>query len=194
MLTKQDIGQYSQFTNLFLNKKQNGQVYDLRKNGKDTGIVGRWIDQKCTPDVFYIILDSIVNYIEDFSLKNNVSTTDVAIDWKSLANHQYTVLNIHNLFSKPSTTTKAVKNEYNKFFGQQLELLTYAGLLSKGKRGKGYKVNSINDWNLIEELSQGKQRVVEIFLYSYVKYVLEESGLSPFFVKFLSAFPLVQTG
>lgn len=186
MLTKQDIGQYSQFTNLFLNKKQNGQVYDLRKNGKDTGIVGRWIDQKCTPDVFYIILDSIVNYIEDFSLKNNVSTTDVAIDWKSLANHQYTVLNIHNLFSKPSTTTKAVKNEYNKFFGQQLELLTYAGLLSKGKRGKGYKVNSINDWNLIEELSQGKQRVVEIFLYSYVKYVLEESGLSPFFVKFLT--------
>lgn len=110
--------------------------------------------------------------------------TDVVLTWNLLAQHQYTVANIHNLFSKPSTTTKAVKNEYNKFFGQQLELLTYAGLLSKGTRGKGYKVKSIDDWNLIEELSQGKQRVVEIFLYSYVKYVLKSSGLYSFFRNF----------
>ncbi len=125
MLQGKEVDLYNRFTDLFNSKKQNGQIYDLRTNGKDTGTAGRWIDQKCTPDVFYITLDSIVNYVEDISTNKNIPITDIAIDWKLLTTHQYTVSNIHNLFSKPSTNTKAVKNEYNKFFGQQLELLTY---------------------------------------------------------------------
>lgn len=45
-----------------ISKFLNENDYDLRKH-KDTA--GRWIDQKCTPDVVWSISDFILNYIEN---------------------------------------------------------------------------------------------------------------------------------
>ena len=49
MLTQQDITAFC-----------NGHDYDIRKSHN-----GRWIDQKCTPDVIWSIADFVLEYVDD---------------------------------------------------------------------------------------------------------------------------------
>lgn len=84
----------------------------------------RWIDQKCTYDVLHIIADSILEHMQD----NMV----VAFTVKDIWNSEYARENVQDIFSKPDLS-KYSSNEYDKYFGQPIKLLAYAGVLSEQK-------------------------------------------------------------
>ena len=81
----------------------NSNNYDVRisKNG-------RWIDQKCTPDVVCIIADCILEYT-NYSTEVEFSIKDI---WYS----KYAKENVIAIFSKPETNSTNAKHEYDKFF------------------------------------------------------------------------------
>ena len=119
----------------FLNQKN----YDLRESHN-----GRWIDQKCTPDVVSIIADCICAFNSE---KNNELFTSMDI-WHS----QYTHDNILSIFKKPGVNEEAARNEYDKFFQQPMEMLANAGVLIKEKRGSR-NFYRIGRWDILEYIA-----------------------------------------
>ena len=91
----------------FLNHKN----YDVRVSGN-----GRWIDQKCTPDVVSIVADCIIAYADLLPHTTKFTSMDI---WHS----EYTEQNILDIFKKPGTENHAARNEYDKFFQQPMELV-----------------------------------------------------------------------
>ena len=104
--------------------------YDVRKT-KDA----RWIDQKCTCDVLWIIADCILEYID----KNQSSEFTASDIWHS----NYARENVIEIFSKPDPKSEA-KNEYDKYFGQPIKLFSYSKLLNATKKGNTnyYSINN----------------------------------------------------
>ncbi|WP_210133558.1 hypothetical protein [Staphylococcus sp. GDY8P197P] len=96
--------------------------YNLRVNNN-----GRWIDQKCTPDVICIVSDCILNFLDENMDCIEFSSTDI---WKS----SYTKENVEEIFSKPGTDHEKSVNEYDKFFAQPIELLANSQVLKKVKK------------------------------------------------------------
>ena len=122
------------------------QNYDIRieKNG-------RWIDQKCTPDVVNIIADCVMQYIFDVDNLEMFSSVDI---W----HYKYTKENIRDIFNKPSTEHGLSKNEYDKFFAQPLEMLANAKVLNKSKKGNK-NIYSVNDVDILEYISLHERNV-----------------------------------
>ncbi len=145
-------------------------MLDIRKQGN-----GRWIDQKCTPDVLTIIADCIINFVSINPEMEYFTSKDI---WKS----EYTCENVQMIFKKPSLESKKTQNEYDKFFAQPLELLAYSGVLSKEKRGlrNYYKVKNIDILYFISinEINSLK------FLNMYITRVLKASELWNVFQSF----------
>ncbi|QQC72532.1 hypothetical protein I6I20_07150 [Lactococcus garvieae] len=112
MITENDIKQ-------FLAIKD----YDIRVDKN-----GRWIDQKCTPDVVNIVADCVIQYVFDPKNSEDFSSADI---W----HYQYTEYYIRDIFNKPSTEHGLSRREYDKFFAQPLEMLANAKVLSKNKKG-----------------------------------------------------------
>ena len=88
---------------------------------------GRWIAQKCTPDVVAFISECILEYIEnspqsEFTIKNI---------WDS----QHFMDSVADVFTKPSTQEPTASSEYDKFIGQPIKMLSRAGILSCRKIG-----------------------------------------------------------
>lgn len=136
--------------------------YDIRESHN-----GRWIDQKCTPDVLSFIADCIY----DFAINNpnkEFCTQDI---WFS----EYAVQNTESVFKKPSPTQNAAKNEYDKFFQQPMKLLANAQILLERKDGLKniYKVNSIE---ILEYIALSEKNALK-FLHRYIEKVLGDSGL-----------------
>ena len=102
--------------NEFLSKRN----YDVRKSGN-----ARWIDQKCTPDVVSIIADCIFSFSEE--------TKSLEFTSRDIWYSKYAQENVQGIFKKPATNNSKAKNEYDKFFQQPMELLSYSGVLSKIK-------------------------------------------------------------
>lgn len=90
--------------------------YDIRESGN-----GRWIDQKCTPDVVCAVADFICNYVADDPSPGSCPFTSKEI-WHSEYASQY----VEAVFKKPTLKNKNAKHEYDKFFQQPMELLAYA--------------------------------------------------------------------
>lgn len=155
-----------QYLDDFLNSKD----YDIRKTNN-----ARWIDQKCTPDVVTIIADCILEYTSDDKNKDIFSSMDI---W----HNNYTVVNVEDIFKKPSPKSKAAKNEYDKFFQQPMEMLSYAGILTKIKKGNR-NFYSIADKGLLQEIAFG-ERYALFFLVKYIEKVLRDSGIYSFFEEF----------
>ncbi|MFA7110741.1 MAG: restriction endonuclease [Bacilli bacterium] len=134
--------------------------YDLRKSG-----YGRWIDQKCTPDVITIISDCILSFV----LKN-ASTSFTSRDiWHS----DYANKNVLAIFGKPLVEDYSAKNEYDKFFQQPMKLLSYAGILCERKSGNE-NIYTISNQLLLEYLSIREKNSI-IFLNLYIEKVLKDS-------------------
>ena len=142
--------------------------YDVRKT-KDA----RWIDQKCTYDVLWIIADCILEYVDNSS-NCEFTVSDI---WHS----NYARENIIEIFSKPDPQLKA-GNEYDKYFGQPIKLFSYSGLLNTQKK-KNINYYSINNRELLEKIALKPTNALE-FLYKYVMKVLEDSSLLNEFNKF----------
>ena len=145
--------------------------YDVRVSGN-----ARWIDQKCTADVLTIVSDCISVYAANFPGKE-FTTKDV---WHS----QYTIENVEAIFKKPGVTSDKARNEYDKFFQQPMELLSYAGILEKRKAGTR-NFYSLANADLLNYLSI-RERNSLTFLQKYISKVLSDSGILSDFDEFFS--------
>lgn len=144
--------------------------FDIKLNNN-----GRWIDQKCTPDVITIISDCIIN-LDGKNIEDDYFTSmDV---WHSA----FTVENVQNIFKKPNPNEKAARNEYDKFFQQPMEMLANAGVLTKMKRGNRnfYRVSNIR---ILEYLSIREKNSLA-FLNLYIEKVLKDSNIFDIFEDF----------
>ncbi len=128
---------------------------------------GRWIDQKCAPDVLCIVSDCIENYVSRTGAEF-FSSVDI---WRD----EYAMLNVRRIFSKPELDLTTSRNEYDKFFQQPMESLAAAKILIKEKRGSRnyYK---IGDSELLSYIAI-RERNALTFLQVYISLVLGSSGL-----------------
>jgi len=152
-------------------KFMNHHTYDIRKTHN-----GRWIDQKCTPDVLCIIADCILVY----SAKSAESFFSSADIWHS----EYTIENVETIFKKPNPDEKKAKNEYDKFFQQPMELFANARILQKEKR-KNKNFYKICNKELLEYISMREMNALN-FLNLYNEKALKDSGLFNYFEYFFN--------
>ena len=148
----------------FLNKYD----YDVRKSGD-----ARWIDQKCTYDVVSIIADCILEYIGE---DNNKEFT-VSDIWHS----DFARENVVTIFSKPDPELKA-RNEYDKYFGQPIKLLSYSKILNV-RKFKNIYYYSVNNREILEKIALRYMNALN-FLCEYIYKVLSDSGLIESFIEF----------
>lgn len=142
--------------------------YDIRKSGN-----ARWIDQKCTPDVITSVAECIYAYF--LEEKKGFTRKDIQF-------YTYSVDQVKEYFKKPATTEKSAEREYDKFFMQPMELLTYVGILKRTKRGQSnyYEVVHLE---LLEYLSLRVKNALE-FLVMYIEKVLLDSNQKAVFDEF----------
>lgn len=145
--------------------------YDVRQSGN-----GRWIDQKCTPDVLSFQADCIYNYVTQHP-NQPFYTQDI---WFN----DYAINNTMAIFKKPSPTTEKAKNEYDKFFGQPLKLLGYSKVLNETKDGNK-NVYTVNNLEILEYIAISERNALK-FLHHYIEKVLRDSGLFGSFDSFFS--------
>ncbi|WP_220729068.1 restriction endonuclease [Apilactobacillus zhangqiuensis] len=150
----------------------NSQELDVRKTHD-----GRWIDQKCTPDVICAIADIVDTLVSQGLIDSQkFNSEDV---WYS----DYSIEFIPSIFDKAKPSSPKAKSEYNKFFQQPLNLLSYSGILSKYKVGRTnyYKVNSLIALQYIGMSDRNSLK----FLRYYITKVLKASGIYHIFENFL---------
>jgi hypothetical protein len=140
--------------------------YDLRISGN-----ARWIDQKCTADVVTVIADCILQYNSD-KPDREFSTVDI---WRD----KFTVEYVEEIFKKPKADEKAARNEYDKFFGQPMKMLAYAGVLNEVKKGnRNYYTIAAHD---ILEYIALRDRNALAFIQLYIAKVLSDSSIKHLF-------------
>lgn len=150
----------------------NEHNYDLRTSGN-----GRWIDQKCTPDVISFIADCILQYNDDENTVKPFTKNDI---W----HYQYAEEYVTAVFSKPSTNSDSLENEYDKFFAQPLKMFAYAGILVESKKGNS-NVYTIKNIDVLNYISINERNAIN-FIYYYCSKVLDDSGLKHYFDDFFS--------
>ena len=144
--------------------------FDIRKIGS-----ARWIDQKCTPDVLCTISDCIIEYVSSNPSNEWFNSIDI---W----HNQYTINYVESVYKKPNLDEKKARNEYDKFFSQPLEMLAYAHVLEKEKRGNRnfYKICNMD---LLYYISIREMNALR-FINLYNQKVLKDSGIYWYFEKF----------
>ena len=152
MINKTDIEDYLRQHN-----------YDIRLNNN-----GRWIDQKCTPDVICIIADCVLDFVNQNDYKGSFTSTDI---WYS----NYAETNVREIFNKPSTSSELSQNEYDKFFAQPLEMFANAGILKKWKEGRR-NYYSVDNSEILAYISLREKNALT-FTTLYCEKVLKDSGL-----------------
>ena len=145
-----------------VNSFVNSHNYDIRVSGN-----ARWIDQKCTADVLTIVSDCISVFVEDYPGKD-FTTKDI---WHA----KYTIDNVEAIFKKPGVTSAKARNEYDKFFQQPMELLAYAGVLTKKKVG-ARNFYRVSQPDLLAYISV-RERNSLTFLQKYIDKVLSDSEI-----------------
>ncbi|MDW2861301.1 hypothetical protein [Mesomycoplasma ovipneumoniae] len=94
---------------------------------------------------------------------------------------EYSRNNVIEIFSKPDPELKA-SNEYDKYFGQPIKLLSYSKILSTRKENNRY-FYKINNQELLENIALRPTNALD-FLYEYIVKVLKDSDLYKSFEKF----------
>lgn len=143
--------------------------YDLRESHN-----GRWIDQKCTADVITVVSDCILNF--------GLEYTDRFFTTKDVWHNQYTIENVEAIFRKPGVERIEAKSEYDKFFQQPMEMLAYAGVLTKEKRGNK-NFYQIADYDVLEYIAL-RERNALVFLKNYIEKVLIDCNIFYLFETF----------
>ena len=146
--------------------------YDIRESGN-----GRWIDQKCTPDVVTVIADFIFDYVS--------SHPDCAFSSADIWNLDYASQTIEAVFKKPGTKNKFAKKEYNKFFQQPMEMFANAKILLKTKQGRR-NIYQVNRLDILEYIALREHNALT-FLVLYIEKTLHDSELWPVFHTFLQS-------
>lgn len=159
MLTQNDILEFC-----------NQHNYDLRISGN-----GRWIDQKCTPDVIWSIADFVLDYVDN--VKSEFTVKDI---WQS----EYAKQTIAETYSKPGTDEKSAENEYDKVFSQPLCMFCYAGII-KDISPTTRHLYTIENRDVLEYIARNDVYALR-FLHCYIEKVLSDSGLYPVFQSFFN--------
>lgn len=146
----------------------NKHDYDIRKSGN-----GRWIDQKCTPDVIWSIADFVLDYVDN--VNEEFTVKDI---WKS----DYAKQTIAETYSKPGTDEKTAENEYDKVFSQPLCMLCYAGIIEDLSNTNRHKYKIV-DRDVLEYIARNDIYALR-FLSCYIEKVLTDSGLFDVFKTF----------
>ena len=144
--------------------------YDVRKSHN-----GRWIDQKCAPDLVSFVADCVLNYIEN----GGTQPFESPMIWKN----DYSVENVQLFFGKPDPLIGETLDEYNKFFRQPLKMLAAAGVLKEnGKKNNAIQFSVEN----IDVLRYIGMRDLNswTFINLYVEKSLKDSGLWDYFDTF----------
>lgn len=126
----------------------------------------RFTDQKCTPDVISFIADCVREYIKEQPNKE----FEVMDIWKS----PFAIENTVSIFNKPSPENNNAISEYNKFFGQPMRLLDYAGILDSRRDGTAYIYKCTNP-EILYFIALKADNALD-FLFVYLQKVLEDSG------------------
>ncbi len=141
--------------------------YDIRKNHN-----GRFVDQKCTPDIVCFIADSILN--------TDCATKDFTVNdlWKT----QFFIENTRIIFHKPYADNKSARHEYDKVLAQPLKLLAYAHVLElvNTQHRLAFRVNNLK----ILEYIASRERNAFNFLHIFFQKVVSESGIERFFKEY----------
>lgn len=134
----------------------------------------RFMDQKCIPDVVCAVSECILNFVDN-EQHNDFTKNDI---WYSDYAHEL----ITTSFSKPDLSEKSAKKEYDKFFGQPMRLLAYAGVLKRTVIGN---INhyTIANRNLLEFISQ-RERNALVFLNAYLEKLAKDNHLMAYFEDF----------
>lgn len=131
----------------------------------------RFMDQKCIPDVVCAVSECILDYVDnghhDSFTKNDI--------WHSDYSHEL----ITTSFSKPNLSEDSAKREYDKFFGQPMRLLAYAGVLKKTV------INNSNHYTIVNrellEYISFRERNALVFLNAYLEKLVTDNGLMNYF-------------
>ena len=161
MLTTEDIENFC-----------NSNNYDIRISHN-----GRWIDQKCTPDVVWSIADFVLNYVDNVS--NQFTVKDI---WQS----DYAKETIAETYSKPDTDIATAENEYDKVFSQPLCMLCYAGVIRDISTSPNRHLYEIENRDILEYIARNDLYSLK-FLQCYIEKVLKDSGLYNVFNRFFQS-------
>lgn len=143
------------------------QNLDIRRKGNNP----RFLDQKCTPDVVSFIADCICQIGRTEFNRNDI--------WQS----DYFIKNSSFIFGKPSPKNQTANHEYDKLILQPLDLLAYAGVLSKKKIGlKNYF--SVLNTKILELISRNEKDTFWFLVYYLDKFV-KDSGFGTSLDRFL---------
>lgn len=137
--------------------------YDLRISSN-----GRWIDQKCTPDVVWSISDFVLNFLEQYGDEAEFTVSDI---WHS----EYARLTIADTYSKPGVNETTAENEYDKVFAQPLSMLCYAGVIADISTTSRHIYKVIHK-EVLEFIAKNDLNSLR-FLQIYIESVLKQSGL-----------------
>lgn len=135
--------------------------YDIRQSRN-----GRWIDQKCTPDVVWSISDFVLYYVDNVS-----ATFSVKDIWQS----DYAKQTIAETYSKPGTDEKKAENEYDKVFSQPLNMFCYAGVI-KDISSSSKHLYQVENRDVLEYIARNDVYALR-FLQCYIEKVLVDSEL-----------------
>jgi hypothetical protein len=136
--------------------------FDVRKT-KD----GRFMDQKCTPDVVCAVCECVVEYTKD---NPNIRFTKNDIWHSDYANNLVT-----ESFSKPNLSEEDATNEYDKFFSQPLKTLAYAKILNEEKVGTT-NYYTVRNAEILQYISL-RERNALFFLDCFLTKTMEDSGI-----------------
>lgn len=143
---------------------------DIRKTGN-----GRWFDQKVTPDVMSAVCDVIISYLNE--------SGDAPFSGPYLIKSDAFEECVVHTFGKPSPKDARTGHEYDKFVGQQINVLASAGLLKK-IQDKPSMYEVVPKWkDILVKMAGNEQEAIE-FLSVYVGETCRQSGLTPVFDDF----------
>lgn len=146
----------------------NSHNYDLRISGN-----GRWIDQKCTPDVIWSIADFVLEFVDN--VKEEFTVKDI---WQS----EYAKQTIAETYSKPGTDEQSAENEYDKVFSQPLCMFCAAGIIRDISTSSRH-LYKIENREVLEYIARNDIYALR-FLQCYIEKTLIDSGLFPVFQDF----------
>ncbi|MFZ8199359.1 hypothetical protein [Alteromonas portus] len=137
---------------------------------------GRFMDQKCTPDILFSISDVLLDMF--YSGRSTFTIQEL------MHSPELNEVMVEQ-FKKPSVDNPNTRSEYDKISSQPVKMLTQAGILREVGKRKNAKVYNIANFELLKFISTNDRNALK-FLVLYLNNVIEQSGLQPLFENFFS--------
>lgn len=133
----------------------------------------RYMDQKCAPDVVHSVAQMI----------NNLDPGEKSFTRFDLQSSKFCETELTFRFEKPTPDSASQRNEIDKFIGQPLKTLAFAGILEEdlSARINSYRVASSDE---VQLLAASDSSCLE-FLIAFNEEVVKQSGLTHMFERYV---------